>query len=711
MRARWADALRDAFRLIASPTSGSLDRILDELARVSCEAPADFSAIRVLTDGGESLQYRGLYHRDPAQGEVLRCMLEGRKMSAHLGRTARVLREGASLLLPTVDMDQLLSIYAGTPFGEYAARFPLSTVMVVPLHMRGTVFGVVTVARVDPEPFQEADLHFLEEVAGRAAIAFDNANLLQKLAQSEEQLRIALEAGRLGAWDWDIPGQHVTWSAMLEKIHGLSEGEFAGTFQAFERDIHPDDRERVLSNIALTVEERTAHHLVYRIIRPDGQVRWLEAHGTLLCDPSGTPHRLVGVVVDITERRRSEDQLRETLQALRDADARKDQFLAMLAHELRNPLGPILYATELLGKPDLPEAMTARVRQILQRQVRHMTCLLDDLLDVSRITRGKVELARETLDLVGLAREVVGDHLGSFTAAGLTLDPKLSAEPLYIYADRTRIAQIIGNLLSNALKFSPRGKSVRVSVERDAAGRSAVLAVRDQGAGIDPALVDRIFEPFVQGETSLARSTGGLGLGLAVVKGLVRLHGGRISAHSGGVGRGAELRVELPLVDGRPPLAASVDDLPQAIGGSPAKVLVFEDNADAAESLGAILSCAGYRVWVESTGRDAMRLVRSIRPDAVLCDLGLPDRDGYAVASEIRADRESSELPLVAITGYGTVDDQSRSRRAGFDVHLTKPVPPAQLLAELSRRIRSRPDASPERSPSGDGEGVGRYNG
>jgi CheY-like chemotaxis protein len=259
------------------------------------------------------------------------------------------------------------------------------------------------------------------------------------------------------------------------------------------------------------------------------------------------------------------------------------------------------------------------------------------------------------------------------------------------------MAQVIANLLSNALKFSERGKSVRVSVDRDEAGRSAVLAVRDEGAGIDPALVERIFDPFVQGETSLARSRGGLGLGLAVAKGLVDLHGGRISAHSGGVGRGAALRVELPLVDARTALAAPVDELYQATGAGTANVLVFEDNADAAESLEAILSYAGYRVRVESTGRDAMQLVRSTRPDAVLCDLGLPDRDGYAVASEIRSDHEWSWLPLIAITGYGALDDQSRSRRAGFDVHLTKPVPPAQLLSELSRRIQSRPDASAAR--------------
>jgi PAS domain S-box-containing protein len=524
----------------------------------------------------------------------------------------------------------------------------------------------------------------LREVADRAAVAADNANLLLKLARSEEQLRVALEAGRLGAWDWDIPAQQVTWSAMLECIHGLQEGTFGGDFAAYQRDIHPEDRERVLSTIGRIVEERTDYYVSYRIIRPDGEVRWLEAYGKLLCDAAGTPQRLVGVCADITDRTKAEARLRETLLALRDADQRKDQFLAMLAHELRNPLGPLLNATYLLGKPELGEAATARARKILDRQVRHMARLLDDLLDVSRISRGKVELERETVDTSVLAREVVDDHLESFRAAGLALDLTVGAAPLVVHADRTRLAQVIGNLLSNALKFSERGQSVRVRVDLDESGRSVVLTVRDEGLGIEPALLGRMFKPFEQADTSLARHRGGLGLGLALVDGLVTLHGGRVSASSGGLGQGAELRVELPLHTGGLEVAESRE--PGRAQGSCAKVLVFEDNADAAESLRAILSGAGYRVCVESTGWHAIDAIRRFMPDLVLCDLGLPGRDGYAIAADIRSDGELSHLPLIAISGYGTIDDQARSRRAGFDLHLTKPVPPSLLVAELSRQ-------------------------
>lgn len=684
-RVMWAEALCDAYRLIESPAS--LDSILDDLARVSCEIPADYSAIRVLSDDGKSLQFRGLHHRNPAQGKVLRTALAGRSMPADLWRTAHVLENGKSLLLPEVEMGELLRTYAGTPFGEYVARFPLCTVMAVALRSRGRVIGVVMVARVNPVPFRDVDLRFLEEVADRAAVALDSAELLQKLASSEEQLRLALDAGRLGAWDWDIPSQRVTWSTMVERIHGIAPGSFEGTFEAYQRDIYTEDRDRLLSTISRAVEDRSEYHVCYRIIRPDGEVRWLEAHGTMLCDRAGNPQRLVGVCVDITERKNADERLRATMQALRDEDQRKDQFLAMLAHELRNPLSPILNATYMLGKRGIGEDAAARARTILERQVRHMVHLLDDLLDVSRITRGKIELVRETMDMIQLVREVVGDHLESFRAAGLTLDLTASAEPLFVHADRTRLAQVIANLLSNALKFSDRGKSVRVHIDCDASGQRVVLAVRDEGLGIDAGLLARMFEPFVQADASLAHSRGGLGLGLAVVKGLVALHGGSVSASSGGTGKGAELRVELARQAPPRDVSDSCGRVAEPTERFSAKILVVEDNADAAESLRVILSGAGYRVWVESTGQRATELVKSIRPDVVLCDLGVPDKDGFAIASDIRSDRELCDLPLIAITGYGTFEDRNRSRQAGFDLHLTKPVSPGLLLSELSRRL------------------------
>jgi PAS domain S-box-containing protein len=682
--ARWARVLGESFRLILSPAS--LERTLDELARVSCETPADFSAIRVLSADGQTLQFRAVHHRDPAQRQRFHAALDGRVMPARLGDTATVIETGKSLLLPRVDMAKIMRMYAGTPFGEYAACYPVSTVMSVALRSRSKVFGLVMVARAAPEPFQPADLQFLEEVAGRAAVALENTNLLEKLAHSEEQLRVALEAGRLGAWEWDIPAGKVAWSPVLEKIHGLEAGAFPGTFEAYRHDIHPDDRERVLAAISRAVTDRTDHHVLYRIVRPDGETRWVEANGRLLCDAGGTPKRLVGVCVDITERRRSEEQLRQMVLALKDADQRKDQFLAMLAHELRNPLAPMLNATYVLHLPGVEEIERVQATEILDRQVRHMARLLDDLLDVSRITRGKIELVREPVDAAALAREVVGDHRASFEAAGLSVGLVTSEEPPIVHADRGRLSQIIGNLLSNAIKFSRRGQSVQLLVQADALDRTLLLTVRDEGAGIEPALLARIFEPFVQAETSLSRPQGGLGLGLAIVKSLVALHGGRVSASSAGPGKGSEFRVELPLDVGRVAAARAREmTRPRDV---PATILVFEDNVDAAAGLRVVLSTAGYQVSVATTGKDAMQVIKRVRPTVVLCDLGLPERDGYEIAADIRADPEWAHLPVIAVSGYGTAEDHIRSRRAGFDLHLTKPVMPELLLDELARRVR-----------------------
>jgi PAS domain S-box-containing protein len=679
-----ARVLSDSVRLISS--GASLQQILDELARVSCETPADLSGIRVLSADRRMLECRALYHRDPVLRAHLEEAMSHGAMPAHLGYNGQVLETGESLLLPVVDMDMLLRSYAGTPFGEYLAHFPISTVMIVPLRSRGTLLGAVVVARTTPDPFQPADLQFLEEVADRTTAAFDNAELLQSLTLSEERVRVALEAGHLGAWDWDIPAGNVSWSSTLEQIHGLEPGSFPGTFEAFKRYVHPEDRERVLDTIRRALAERSDYQVVYRITRPDGETRWLEAIGRLLCDATGAPQRLIGVCGDVTERKKSEEQLRDTLLALEDADHRKDQFLAMLAHELRNPLGPMLNTTHLLGIPGLAADKAQQARVILERQVRHMARLLDDLLDVSRITRGKIELSLEPVDMSVLIREVVADHLESVRAAGLKLEVDVDAE-LFVNADRTRLAQIIGNLLSNALKFSERGQSIRLHATRDATRERAVLTVRDEGAGIDPALLRRIFEPFVQADHSLSRPRGGLGLGLAVVKGLVDLHGGEVSAASGGPGCGAELTVKLPLYAAPVATAEPADAEPRSSEHESAMVLVFEDNEDAAESLRIVLSTTGYRVSVESTGLHAIDVVKRVHPDIVLCDIGLPDKDGYTIAQEIRADDELSRLPLIALSGYGSAEDLEVSRCAGFDLHLTKPVPLAVLLSALASRL------------------------
>jgi signal transduction histidine kinase/CheY-like chemotaxis protein len=361
----------------------------------------------------------------------------------------------------------------------------------------------------------------------------------------------------------------------------------------------------------------------------------------------------------------------QLLAASEEANRRKDQFLAMLAHELRNPMAPILSALGLLRMPEAPAATHERARCVIERQVRHMARLVDDLLEVSRISRGKIELRRERVDLVPLVREVVADAAEAGRAVGVTVTSALPEGAIVAFADRTRVAQVLANLLGNALKFTPRGGGIAVAL-REAEG-GVELCVADTGIGIQAPLLESIFEPFTQEDRSLDRSRGGLGLGLSVVKGLVELHGGRVAAASAGAGQGATFRVWLPPAQAPSEAPARVEPL-LASNPRARRVLVVDDNRDAADMLRDLLVTEGHEVQVVYDGDAAIAAARSFGPDVLLCDLGLPGKDGFAVAEALRSDAATARVRLVAVSGYGGAEDRKRSQAAGFDAHLTKPV-------------------------------------
>ncbi|MGE0867443.1 MAG: ATP-binding protein [Kofleriaceae bacterium] len=379
---------------------------------------------------------------------------------------------------------------------------------------------------------------------------------------------------------------------------------------------------------------------------------------------------------EIQERKASEDKLRE-------ANARKDEFLAMLAHELRNPLAPIRSAADILTTMELDPPL-ARLRQVLARQADHMTRIVDDLLDVSRISRDRLALELEIVDLVALVRATTSDHSPSFVTAGIELAVQLGDAPVWVRADVTRLSQALANLLHNAHKFTPRGKTVWVSLERNAATDHAVLQVRDEGVGIEADLLPHLFEPFSQAERSLARTSGGLGLGLALVDGLVRLHGGQVSAASQGRGQGATFQIVLPAM----PIAATGASIASPPPPSEPKcVLIVEDNPDAAEMLGAVVETLGHEVRVAHAANAALAILDEWTAHVILSDLGLPGLDGYAFARLVRS-RPSPQRPLlVAISGYGNPADKERARHAGFDHHITKPAN-ASMLARLIGEVR-----------------------
>lgn len=388
--------------------------------------------------------------------------------------------------------------------------------------------------------------------------------------------------------------------------------------------------------------------------------------------------------------RRAEEALHRKAEALREASERKDEFLAVLGHELRNPLAPLRNALQVLGLRGGDAATVEWARAMMDRQVQHLTHLVNDLLDIARISRGKITLQRERLDLVRLVGEVVSDQQGSITEAGLTLSLELPSLPIWVEGDPVRLAQVIGNLVQNATKFTDRGGQVTVQVTRED-DRHALVLVRDSGIGIEPELLPRVFELYEQGHLSPDR--GGLGLGLALAKGLIELHGGAIQAVSEGPGRGSEFTVRLPQSTGATaPLKAAP---PAHLGGVPLTVVVIEDDRDSGESMRLLLEILGHQVTLASSGIAGVEAVRRLIPALVLCDLGLPGMDGYAVAQALRSDPATASIRLVAVSGYAQEEDRQRCREAGFDLHLGKPVDFAELERVLAGSAEKRGSAKP----------------
>jgi signal transduction histidine kinase/CheY-like chemotaxis protein len=380
-----------------------------------------------------------------------------------------------------------------------------------------------------------------------------------------------------------------------------------------------------------------------------------------------------------TDLRQQSEQLREQARQLADVDRRKDEFLAMLAHELRNPLAPMLNAVEIMrARPN--RSVGQRVREVMVRQVRHMARLVDDLLDVSRITRGKAELRIEQAVLQTIVERAVETARPLIESREHALSVALPSEPLPLEADPTRLEQVLVNLLNNAAKYTDRGGRIQVEVEREAS--EAVVRVRDTGIGIAPELLPHVFDLFTQAEQSLDRAHGGLGIGLALVERLVTMHGGRVEAHSDGSGHGSEFIVHLQLLENPPREEFPLEEVTDS--GRRLRVLVVEDNVDAAQTLGDLLDLWGHQVQVVYEGHTALEVALQVLPEAVLLDIGLPGMDGYEVARRLREQPSLQHVLLVALTGYGQEADRRRSQEAGFDHHLVKPVDPEEMRLLLA---------------------------
>jgi CheY-like chemotaxis protein len=386
---------------------------------------------------------------------------------------------------------------------------------------------------------------------------------------------------------------------------------------------------------------------------------------------------LVGIIDDFTERKHAEE-------ALREADRRKDEFLATLAHELRNPLAPICNAVELLRRANGNGTLMEQACSMMERQLAQMVRLIDDLLDISRITRGRLQLRKERVELAAVVRSAVEAARPFIDAQAHQLTVTLPPEAIYLDADPIRLAQVFSNLLNNAAKYTEKGGHIWLTAERQ--GSELVVSVRDTGIGIGPEHLPRLFEMFSQVAPALERSQGGLGIGLALVRGLVELHGGRVEARSAGLGKGSEFIVHLPMVVDMPmPVTQEPVQGEKHRAGPKCRILVVDDNRDAADSMVMMLRMTGHETEIAYDGLEAVQAAAAFRPDIVLLDIGLPKMNGYEVARHIRSQPWGKGMALIALTGWGQEEDKRRALEAGFDHHLTKPVEAVALEKLLSR--------------------------
>jgi PAS domain S-box-containing protein len=531
---------------------------------------------------------------------------------------------------------------------------------------------------VSATPLEGADRQIIGCVVTMVDVT-EHRRAEEELRATEERVRTLgdnLPEGAVYRYAQDARGwpHFVYISAGIERLTGVPPAEILRDASAWLDTIEPEDRARLVSaetrsRVTLTpleIEVRQIH-------RRTGEERWalLRSVPRRLADGSTVWD---GFQLDLTARKRAED-------ALREADRNKSHFLAVLSHELRNPLMPIRSSLQVLDRAAPGGEQARRAQAVMDRQVAQLTRLVDDLLDVTRITHGKIRIQREHLDLGEVVRRTVEDGRAIAERAGLSVELALADGELPMMADRARLAQVVGNLLSNAVKFTPRGGHVWVALERDADGRAAILRVRDDGAGIEAPMLTRLFQPFSQADHTRDRSRGGLGLGLSLVKSIVELHGGRVSASSGGAGKGAEFIVHVPL-ERAEAAAREVPSFQTEARPRSRRVLIIEDSSDSAESLRELLEMKDHVVEAALTGAEGLAKARQFRPDIVLCDIGLPGMNGYEVARALRADSDLRSAFLVALSGYAAPEDLARSKEAGFDDHVAKP-PSFEALARI----------------------------
>jgi PAS domain S-box-containing protein len=500
----------------------------------------------------------------------------------------------------------------------------------------------------------------------------------EELREAEERMRSVVDHVVDGIITIDERGNIQSYNPAAENIFGYTRNQVLGqNVKMLMPEPYHGEHDGYISNYLNTGKPKIIG--IGREVlgkRRDGTVFPMEL--AVSAFHIGQRRYFTGIVRDITERKRLEDQLRQRVADLAEADRQKNDFLAMLSHELRNPLGPMRNALYIMKMAHSDPGVIGEAQGMIERQLQQLVRLVDDLLDVSRIIRGKIDLRKERVDLAQVIRRAVETAQPVIDANGHELDVVVPQQPIWVMGDLIRLAQVLANLLTNAAKYTT--KPGRIAVMLTQQGGDAVIAVKDQGEGIPPELLPRVFELFVQGDHTLARSQGGLGIGLTLVRRLIEMHNGQVAASSGGTGLGSEFTVRLPML----PENIQASEASQALArasrkGASKRVLVVDDNVDAANSIAKILRLFGHDVRCVYDGPSALSEAQTYQPEVFVLDIGLPGMDGYQLAKRLRANDAFKRAPLIAVTGYGQDDDRARSREAGFNYHLTKPVDPEVL--------------------------------
>lgn len=521
---------------------------------------------------------------------------------------------------------------------------------------------------------------YFREISQRVATLRELERQREALRFGKERLELAQQTTGVGTYDWDMVANTSEVSPEWRRHYGIPEAAPMPTHEDWQRCIHPDDRETASAAALEAAKSGAPFEREYRVVWPDGSVHWVASGGRTFFDPSGRPVRMLGTALDITARKLAIVDLAAAKSAAEAASRAKDDFLAVLSHELRTPLTPVLATAELLDADDTLSAGHRRMVKMIRRNVELEARLIDDLLDVTRITQSKVELQIATIDVHEIVTRVIDICRADARAGDIRIDTLLNARDCFVEADSARLQQIIWNLLKNAIKFTPAQGRVTISTENGAAGRLAVR-VADTGIGIDPALRAHIFNAFEQGSRSVTQKFGGLGLGLAISKALAHLHGGSISVTSAGANQGSTFSLELTTSVRRAPEPPEVQT--PATGRLACAVLLVEDHADTRAIMEFVLEEFGCRIRSTDGVAGALQIAGEQAFDLVVSDLGLPDGSGTDLMRELKA---RYGLKGIALTGYGMDSDRARTREAGFDAHLVKPVN-LELLEATVRRL------------------------